>query len=281
MGRGAAGNVGTSPGPVTPARLVRDLRKLGVTKGQTLLAHVSLRSIGWVDGGAEAVVAALRQAVGASGNVVMLTATQENSRSSRAHQAKIAGLAPGVVEKYLQTMPAFDVDHTPCDTGAVAEALRTARSAGAVRSEHPQSSFAAIGPDAAQLMAGHLLECHHGEDSPLAKLYARDARVLMIGVGYRACTAIHLAEYRYTQDPPVRDYTCVIAVGGEPCWITYKDVELDDSCFDVIGAYIEARTKPRLGRVGGASSRMLPMREIVDNATEWMKVNRRPLLLSR
>ena len=266
---------------MTPARLVRDLRKLGVTKGQTLLAHVSLRSIGWVDGGAEAVVAALRQAVGASGNVVMLTATQENSRSSRAHQAKIAGLAPGVVEKYLQTMPAFDVDHTPCDTGAVAEALRTARSAGAVRSEHPQSSFAAIGPDAAQLMAGHLLECHHGEDSPLAKLYARDARVLMIGVGYRACTAIHLAEYRYTQDPPVRDYTCVIAVGGEPCWITYKDVELDDSCFDVIGAYIEARTKPRLGRVGGASSRLLPMREIVDNATEWMKVNRRPLLLSR
>ena len=281
MGRGAAGNMGTSPGPVTRDRLVRDLGKLGVTEGQTLLAHVSLRAIGRVDGGAGTVVAALRQVVGTRGNVVMLTATQGNSRTSRAHQARIAGLAPEVVEKYLRTMPAFDVDHTPCDTGAVAEALRTARSAGAVRSEHPQSSFAGIGPHAAQLMAGHLLECHHGEDSPLAKLYARDARVLMIGVGYRVCTAIHLAEYRYTPDPPVRDYTCVIAVGSEPCWITYKDVELDDSCFDVIGAYIEARAAPRRGRVGGASSRMLPMREIVDNATEWMKVNRRPFPLSR
>lgn len=279
MGRGAEGNVGTSPAPVTAARLVRDLRKLGVAEGQTLLAHVSLRSIGRVDGGAEAVVAALRQAVGASGNVVMLTATQENSRTSRAYQARVAGLAPEVVEKDLQTMPAFDVDRTPCDTGAVAEALRTAR--GAVRSEHPQSSFAAIGPDAAELMAGHLLECHHGEDSPLAKLYTHDAWVLMIGVGYRVCTAIHLAEYRYTLDPPVRDYTCVIMVGGEPNWFTYKDVELDDSCFDVIGAYVEARTAPRLWCVGGASSRMLPMREIVDNATEWMKVNRRPLPLSR
>jgi aminoglycoside 3-N-acetyltransferase len=236
---------------------------------------VSLSSIGWVDGGAETVVAALRQAVGASGNVVMLTATQENSRTSRAHQAKVAGLTPEAVERYLRTMPAFDVRRTPCDTGAVAEALRTAR--GAVRSEHPQSSFAAIGTDAAQLMAGHLLECHHGEDSPLAKLYAHNAQVLMIGVGYQVCTAIHLAEYRYTVDPPVRDYSCVIAVGGEPCWITYKDVELDDSRFGDIGAYIDARTVPLLGRVGGAGSRMVPMREIVDNATDWMKVNRRPL----
>lgn len=277
MGRGTAGRMGTSP--VTPARLVRNLRKLGVTEGQTLLAHVSLSSIGWVDGGASTVVAALRQVVGASGNVVMLTATQENSLTSRAHRAKIAELAPEVVEKYLQIMPPFDARRTPCDTGAVAEALRTA--CGAVRSEHPQSSFAAIGPNATQLMAGHLLECHHGEDSPLAKLYAHDAQVLMIGVGYRVCTAIHLAEYRYTPEPLFRDYSCVIAVGGEPCWITYKDVELDDSCFDVIGAYIEARTAPRLGRVGGASSRMLPMREIVDNATEWMKVNRRQLPLSR
>jgi aminoglycoside 3-N-acetyltransferase len=209
----------------------------------------------------------------------MLTATQENSRTSRAHQAKVADLAPEIVDKYLQTMPPFDVGRTPCDTGAVAEALRTAR--GAVRSEHPQSSFAAIGPQAAQLMAGHLLECHHGENSPLARLYAHDAQVLMIGVGYRVCTAIHLAEYRYTLDPPVRDYSCVIAVGGEPCWITYKDVELDDSRFDVIGAYIEGCAAPRRGRVGGASSRVLPMREIVDNATEWMKVNRRPLPLSR
>jgi aminoglycoside 3-N-acetyltransferase len=269
--------MGTSPEPVTRTLLVRDLERLGVTEGQTLLAHVSLSAIGRVDGGADTVVAALCQAVGASGNVVMLTATQENSRTSRAHQARVAGLAPEVVEKYLKTMPAFDVDQTPCDTGAVAEALRTARGLGAVRSEHPQSSFAAIGPDAAQLMAGHLHECHHGEDSPLAKLYACDARVLMIGVGYQACTAIHLAEYRYTPDPPVRDYTCVIAVGGEPGWFTYKDVELDDSCFDVIGTYIETRVAPRLGCVGGASSRMLPMREIVDNATDWMKVNRRQL----
>jgi aminoglycoside 3-N-acetyltransferase len=273
--------MGTSPGPVTQVGLVRDLKELGVTEGQTLLAHVSLRAIGQVDGGADTVVKAMCQAVGASGNVVMLTATQENSRTSRAHQDKVAGLAPEVVEKYLNTMPAFDVDNSRCDTGAVAEALRTARAAGAVRSEHPQSSFAAIGPDAAQLMAGHLLKCHHGEDSPLAKLYARDALVLMIGVGYQACTAIHLAEYRYTPDPPVRDYTCVIADHGEPYWITYKDVELDDSCFDVIGAYIEARVPARRGHVGGAGSRLLPMREIVDNATEWMKVNRRQLPSSR
>jgi aminoglycoside 3-N-acetyltransferase len=63
------------PTQVGSSRLVEDLRALGVAEGQTLLAHVSLSSIGWVQGGAPTVVAALREAVGATGNIVMLTAT--------------------------------------------------------------------------------------------------------------------------------------------------------------------------------------------------------------
>ena len=94
-------------------------------------------------------------------------------------------------------MLAFDPEATPTSAGAVAEALRT--TPGAERSDHPQSSFAAVGHDARELMAGHRLNCHLGEDSPLAKLYERDASILLLGVEYLSCTAFHLAEYRYTK----------------------------------------------------------------------------------
>jgi aminoglycoside 3-N-acetyltransferase len=174
--------------------------------------------------------------------------------------------------KYLAELPPFDVETTPCTTGAVAEALRT--TAGAVRSAHPQSSFAAIGPDAEVLMADHPLGSHHGMDSPLGKLFqlSDKVRVLMIGVGYKTCTAIHLAEYRYRPDPPTRTYDCIVGQKGN--WINYKDVVLDDSRFDSIGEFIQTRVFQRSGRIGEAVSRLVILRDIVDSATEWMSAHR-------
>jgi aminoglycoside N3'-acetyltransferase len=55
-------------------------------------------------------------------------------------------------------MPAFDRERTPTGSGQSAEELRTTQ--GAVRSGHPQSSFAALGPRAAELMDGHAVNCH-------------------------------------------------------------------------------------------------------------------------
>jgi aminoglycoside 3-N-acetyltransferase len=268
--------MGTRPQVLSPpigrGWLIRDLVALGVEQGQTLLVHASLRSIGWVEGGARTIVAALRDAVGATGNIVMSTGTEENSQTSRAHRARIAGMTEKQVRAYLRNMPPYDAGSTPTGMGAIAEELRTTD--GAVRSGHPQSSFVAIGPDADFLMADHRLESHLGEDSPLAKLHKLDALVLMVGVGYKACTAIHLAEYRYTPNPPMRTYTCVVATGGRRHWTAYRDVVLDDHQFDIVGTHIEERITPRLGRLGDAVCRLLPLSDIVDCAAEWMRINR-------
>ena len=193
--------------------------------------HASLSAIGRVDGGGRGVVAALLEAIG-DGNLVVAAGTDQNSLTSRAHLARIAGLTDAEAASFRQRMPAFDPRTTPSTSGAISEAVRT--TPGAVRSAHPQSSFAALGPQAAELMADHPLECHLGRDSPLGKLYKRDTAILLVGVGYRACSALHLAEYLYVARPPMRTYWCVIFAGGRRSWRAYRDVVLDDRQFDAI-----------------------------------------------
>jgi len=258
---------------VTRRRIVRDLRRLGVQPGQTLLVHASLRSIGWVAGGAPTVVAALREAVGPEGHVVVPTGTEANSKTSRLHQAHIATLTPEQVEKFHLDMPAFDNGTTPSGMGAISEALRTTE--GAVRSGHPQSSFAAIGPEADLLMADHPLECHLGPDSPLGKLNKMDVQVLMIEVGYWAFTGFHLAEYLYSLTPPKQAYACVVAApDGTRHWEEYDDVVLDDQKFEDIGISLEKEMTVKRGRVGLAQCRLVPLSAAVEFAVEWLARHR-------
>ena len=195
---------------VTKQRIVRDLRRLGVEPGQTLLVHASLQSLGWVTGGAPAVVAALREVVGPGGARGRADGDggelEDLAAAPGPHRDADAG---GGRRSSTSSMPAFD--RTRRQAGWARSARRCGPRTGAARSAHPQSSFAAIGPEADLLMADHPLECHLGPDSPLGKLNKMDAQVLMIEVGYWAFTGFHLAEYLYTPRPPMRTYACVVA----------------------------------------------------------------------
>ena len=224
-----------------------------------------------MDGGALAVVNALLEAVGPRGSGGADRDGGELADLAGVygpHRAHGAGRDRGVFPE----VPAFDKDITPTTMGAIGEALRTAD--GAVRSAHPQSSFAAIGPQAASLMADHSLECHLGEDSPLAKLYKLGAHVLLLGVGYAACTAFHLAEYRYAKNPPRRMYWCVIVTNGRRHWERFEDVVLDDKEFGLIGESLDGEIPVKRGYVGDAESRLMPMIQVVDHATQWMSWHR-------
>ena len=67
--------------------LVADLRALGVRRGQHLLVHSSLRSIGPVEGGVDAVLGALCEVAGPAATIVVPTHTSGNSRSSTVFRA--------------------------------------------------------------------------------------------------------------------------------------------------------------------------------------------------
>jgi aminoglycoside 3-N-acetyltransferase len=259
---------------VTSDSLTRDLRALGIRRGQVVLVHVSMRAIGEIPMGPQTVVLALRRALGRSGTLVVPTQTADNSDTSRIYKARVAGMNANEIARYHAAMPPFNSLMTPSTSmGLIAEQVRL--TAGAVRSNHPQTSFAALGPMAQRLMADHAPDCHLGGSSPMARLYAIGASILLIGIGYDACSAFHLAEYRYVPDPPTRTYRCVVEHNGRRLWWEYEDVMLDDSDFIEIGAELDRKRGAVHGRVGNAESRLLLLTSAVDFAAEWMRTHRR------
>ncbi|GAA3109622.1 hypothetical protein GCM10020254_64530 [Streptomyces goshikiensis] len=177
--------------------LAVQLRLLGVRPRARLLVHASLGGTGLR---ATALRDALTGVLGPHGTLLVPAFTPENSTTSGAHLARIAGLTEDGVRAFRERMPAFDPARTPSQgMGAFAETVRT--TPGAARSGHPQTSFAGLGKDAERLCAGHRLESHLGEESPLGKLCWEGGQVLMINVGFAVCTAFHLAEYRMPKPP--------------------------------------------------------------------------------
>ncbi|MFI6644150.1 aminoglycoside N(3)-acetyltransferase [Streptomyces sp. NPDC050504] len=260
----------------TEELLTSQLRALGVTEGGVLMVHASLRALGRPTGGADTVLRALLAAVGPTGTLVVPSFTTDNSDSSPEFRKRVAGLDEAGVQRVRETMPPFDAGSTPAPLmGVLSETVRLSREA--LRSDHPQTSFAALGPYAEKIASAHRPDCHLGEDSPLARLYELDAQVLLLGTGYDRCTAFHLAEYR-VPSAPYRNYSCVITEGGARTWWTYWDVVLDDSDFAALGADFEREVPGavRAGQVGEAHCRLLGLPDAVDFAVRWMPTHRTP-----
>ncbi len=252
--------------PRTVSTLSADLRALGLVDGAVVLVHSSLGSIGWVAGGPVAVIQALLDVVGPAGTVVM--PTQSGDLSDPAGWSN-----PPVSEDWVGTiraeMPSYDPLRTPTrGMGRVPELFRTWP--GAIRSNHPLTSFAAIGPEADAIMRDHELENSLGEGSPLARLYDRDAHVLLLGAGYGSCTSFHLAEYRTGGARPV-ELGAPVLRDGERVWATYADIELRAELFDELGHDFEQACRVRRGLVGSAESRLFSQRAAVDFAVEWLR----------
>lgn len=65
--------------PVTKDDLIHKFSQLGIKRGDTLLVHASLSSLGYVVGGAEALYLALREVIGIEGTIVVPSQTVEIS----------------------------------------------------------------------------------------------------------------------------------------------------------------------------------------------------------
>ncbi|WP_345726235.1 AAC(3) family N-acetyltransferase [Cryptosporangium minutisporangium] len=259
-----------TPAPRTRRTLAADLRALGVRSGDVLLVHTALSALGWVAGREQAVILALQDAVGPSGTLVVPTQTGSNSDPA---EWQAPAVPPDWWETIRAQLPGFDPARTPSDgMGWLPETLRSWP--GAVRSAHPQTSFAALGPAATTLLARHDLDCRFGDRSPLAALAAAGARVLLLGAGYDACTAFHLGEARSAGAPRERLACAVLDENGASRWTSYVDVVADERDFPALGAAWEATGAVTQGVVGSARTRLFDLDAAARFASAWIPVHR-------
>ena len=229
--------------PHTQKELVDDLRALGVEAGDMLFIHSSLKSLGPVEGGAGTVIAALEDAVGPEGLILMPSFNLLESKELR--------------------VEAWNIGTTPSTVGWLTEYFR--RMPGTYRSDHYSHSVAARGKGAREFVSGHL---HReglvspwdqepwgrtfGTHSPMFKAYQEGGRLLMLGVDYRSSTYRHLME--------------------TICW--NRKLERDRQAvfralrWDLLGEFWDRKGNLRRGFVGDAACRLFSIREYVDTIVD-------------
>lgn len=252
--------------PATRESLAADLHRLNIHSGMTLLVHCSLKSLGWVIGGAVSVVQALMDVVEGNGTIIMPTHTADYSDPAPWQNPPVPSSTWPLIRKH---MPAFDPVITPTRSmGAVAEVFRTVP--GTIRSNHPTVSFAAWGKDAKTITSNHSLSFGLGNQSPLARIYDLDGSVLLLGVGYESNTSFHLAEYLISNQKQI-DCGSRIIENGQRVWKTYKDIQINDKTFSVLGADFESHNTIAIKQIGQAKSRLFSQRSAVDYAVQWLQ----------
>lgn len=257
---------------VIPKDIKTAFRDAGIKKGQTIMVHTSLSSLGYVCGGAQSLIEALMECVGEEGTIMMPTQSWKNLDPATGVYWEEPEEWWSAIREY---MPAYDKRITPTNTmGAVPEMFR--QWPGTIRSDHPARSVAAWGRYAEYLTENHDLSNIFGDGSPIGRLYELDGYVLLIGVGYDKNTSLHLADARadYPSKHTVVERS-VIEVDGQRVWRDYETLAVDGEDFLKIGEAFEQTGQVRHVPLGNGSISMMSQRALVDFAVKWIQENRK------
>lgn len=162
------------------------MREVGLRAGDVALVHSSLSSMGWVEGGPDAVIDALLAVLDPSrGTLVLPTLCQKDSGAR---------------------FETWDIETSRSDVGRITEVGRLRPDA--IRSDHATHSVAAIGADATEITRGHATAygrpspwgpAAFGIGSPWDKLYERDAHYLFLGTTTSCNTLGHFAQAEFVR----------------------------------------------------------------------------------
>ena len=183
----------SSPG-VNRSGIQEGLTRLGLLQDDVVFVHSSLSAFGQVEGGPESVIDAFLGVLGPGGTLVMPTFTWGDFHSEP------------VVE--------FDLQNTPCETGLIPETFR--KREGVRRSVHICHSVAAVGTHALAVLGDGVSS--FGPGSTFDALRKLDAWIVLLGVTFQSCTALHAVEefvgvpYRKHRD--YKDSTVILPDGS-------------------------------------------------------------------
>ena len=172
--------------PLTGEQLETALKDLGVKQGETLLVHNGISNMGYLEGGADAVISALKNVLGEEGTF----------------------MAPVFTDPYLMFDDTVNKGYKfrPYDTrkdGALRDkTVRTGllgkamlKKADSFRSGHGTHEWVAMGKDAEAAVSSHgFLDAPTGETSPLKFALEKNGSVVFLGCSPGFNTFIHHAE---------------------------------------------------------------------------------------
>ena len=253
--------------PITKEGLIHKFSQLGIKKGDTLLVHTSLSSLGYVVGGAEALFLALRDVIGEHGTIVVPSQTVEISDPA-------SWLYPPVPQEWHDiirlSMPAYSRELSYSKAmGAFSQFIGILTDS--IRSNHPMYSFAAVGEKASEIIEQNSFDFPFGDESPLGRMYSIGAKVLMIGTDFETNTSLHLAENRLNREV-IHEKSKILTENGEK-WISFKNIELDiyDDYLEVQKNFMEQYTINHIS-INESNVYLFDMKECVDFAEHYYQL---------
>jgi aminoglycoside N3'-acetyltransferase len=252
-----------SGGGITAAQLKINLESIGIRAGDHLMVHASMSKMGYIEGGAHAVVRVLKDAVGKEGTLLMPTSPVVSLQFD-----------------YARTYPVFDVRHTPSAMGQISEVFRTSDEV--VRSLHPTEPVAAWGNLAGDYVKDHTSKnTPYHSDSPFAKLMQRNGKILYIGVTLdNAGTHLHTLEDAVDVNLPVYcpnpyEFT-VIDYSGKAQTITTKihnpEVSRLRRCDELLPLFFQRKVCQRV-KIGQADSLLFDAAKMFETMVEAFQRN--------
>ena len=164
---------------VTKSDIIKAIKELGIKSDDTIIIHSSLKSFGYVDGGAMAVIDAFREVL--SDGTLCFPALRQNDFGNSYNN--------------------WDIKNTPSDVGFLSETFR--KMDGVLRSDQETHSVTAIGVNAEFITSGHRdgkpRICLYGNQafcytSPWQRICDLGGKVVFIGVAMKYNTMKHLVE---------------------------------------------------------------------------------------
>ena len=246
-------------GPVVAkAEIQSAVRNLGLG-GRAVCVHSSLRSFGWVDGGADAVVDAFLD----EGCTLMVptftyhfnVAPPPGDRPQ--HNGSLDYSAIHAADPSRHFTPESN-ELSRADMGAIPGAMLGRN--GRARGNHPLNSFSATGP-----LAGVLVGSQTATDvyAPLREIAGLGGSVVLMGVGLESMTLIHYAEQLAGRRLFIR---WAMGPGGEVVRARCGGCSNGFPSLDGVVAPVERRVD-----VGNSLWRAYPVRDVLELVSEAIR----------
>ncbi|MCA1559773.1 MAG: AAC(3) family N-acetyltransferase [Acidobacteria bacterium] len=255
--------------------LADGFRTLGVSPGDTVMLHASVRAVGDVAGGPDQIHLALKDALTSEGTLIMYASCPTYyDEVGRGH------LSADQERELLEKLPAFDAftARAQRENGVLVEFLRT--SPGSTVNPHV-ARFVVWGKHASVLISGQPWDYAFGHGSVLDRFVTRDGKILLLGCDHDTVTFLHYAEHIVDiPDKRVAKYKVPVDEDGRRVWRDMEEFDTSgagvhanwpDRFFSrIVDTYL-ARTNNVGGQVGDAQSFLLVSQGLLEFALPTMQ----------